>query len=166
MTPNLNILWSPEIPHVSHFCSASFKKHLYNFWLTTTFGLCLLGEEYISFFGGEAILATKPAPRDPGFFRCRTPQAKSETTSNMIRTPHEVRKKSSTVNRFATIFTGCCQVWGHDYDCMVLHVKAQPWQILRMFFLTTESEANLSLIFLCSNLVYINMIIPLKGRVP
>ena len=165
MTPNLNILWSPEIPHVSHFCSASFKKHLYNFWLTTTFGLCLLGEEYISFFGGEAILATKPAPRDPGFFRCRTPQAKSETTSNMIRTPHEVRKKSSTVNRFATIFTGCCQ-----FGVMTTTAWCCTWRLSHdkffgCFFdngVWSEFVVDISLFKSCIY-KYDN---PLKGRVP
>lgn len=134
-----HIEWSPEIPHVSHFCSASFKKHLYNFCLTKTFGLCLLVRNTSPFFWGGSHSRHQASTWDPGFFRCRTPQAKSETTSNMIRTPHEVRKNSSTVNRFTTIFTGCCQVWGHDYDCMELHVKAQPRHIFRMFFFRQRS---------------------------
>ena len=130
MTPNLNILNEALKFRMSRIFVPLLSRNISTISVygssTKTFGLCLLVRNTSPFFWGGNHSCHQASTRDPGFLRCRTPQAKSETTSNMIRTPHEVRKNSSTVNRFATIFTGCCQDWGHDYDCMVLHMKAQP----------------------------------------
>lgn len=161
-----HIEWSPEIPHVSHFCSASFKKHLYNFCLTKTFGLCLLVRNTSPSFRGETILATKPAPGTLDFLGAAPHRQRARPLPTWFghHTKFEKIPLLSTVSqqslrgaaKFGVMTTtawNCTWRLSHDTFFGCFFFDKGVWSDFGV------------LIFLCLNLLYINMIIPLKGRV-